>query len=68
MSDDQLDDLKQFIAAAISQVENRLTETIGRLEKKVDDSSAGIGDVIDETQEQQEKLNQRLTKLEQKTA
>lgn len=62
MNTDQLDDLKQFITATVSQSEARLEERLGgridsleqkvddgfvRLEAKMDDGFAGIGDAIE---------------------
>lgn len=77
MNEDQLNDLKQFIAATVSQatadmatkddianLENRLE----RLENKVNDGFAGIADVLDQTNERMDDFDQRLAKLEQQAA
>lgn len=77
MNEDQLNDLKQFIAATVSQatanmatkddissLENRLE----RLEKKVDDGFAGVADALDQTNERMDDFDQRLTRLEQQAA
>jgi len=48
VDDDQLDDLKQFVSATVSQTEARLTEKIDKLEQKVDDGFAGVGEAIEE--------------------
>lgn len=47
MDEDQLNDLKQFIANTVSRTEVRLTERVDKLEKKVDAGFAGIGGVIE---------------------
>lgn len=68
MTDDQLDDLKQFFAATIGQTENRLGARIdaievrmSNLEEKVDSGFAGIAEIF-------EQHDARITALEQKTA
>lgn len=83
MNDEQIDDLKRFIASVISQqtaelshrldrVEGRLGHVEGkldRLEKKMDDGFAGTADTIDKaTNAQLDDHEQRLTKLEQQAA
>lgn len=73
MQDDQLEDLKQFISATVSQIVHteidRLEKKVDRLEKKVDDGFAGIGEAIDELHKEIEArdrvIDQRLTNLEQ---
>ena len=77
MDEDQLNDLKQFISATVSQATanmatkddiGKLDNRIGRLEKKVDDFDLKI-DTISETLN--ERLNEhetKLTKLEQQAA
>jgi tetrahydromethanopterin S-methyltransferase subunit G len=61
MNDDQLDDLKQFITATVSQTEARLGGRIGRvearidkvadrltnMEQKMDDGFAAVAEAID---------------------
>jgi hypothetical protein len=75
MQDDQIDDLKQFIASTVSQTEQRLTERIDKmdvhldsLEKKVEDGFSGVGEAIAEINDSMEKrnteVNDRLTNLE----
>ncbi|HVF06384.1 MAG TPA: hypothetical protein VNA20_16195 [Frankiaceae bacterium] len=76
MQDEQLEDLKQFIGATVSQTEERLSARIDRLETKVDrleakvDSGfAGVGEAIDDLHKEIEVrdrvIDQRLTNLEQ---
>lgn len=72
MDDHQLDDLKQFIAAAVSQTETHLGDRIGKLEvglealrKEMLDGFAGVGEAIEEINKQ---VDERLTKLEQQAA
>jgi hypothetical protein len=68
MNDTQIDDLKQFITATVSQTESRLESRLGgkidRLEKKVDDGFAAIGDIITDLQDQHDNHEKRLTTLE----
>jgi hypothetical protein len=68
MNDTQIDDLKQFITATVSQTESRLESHLGgkidRLEKKVDDGFAAIGDIIADLQDQHDNHEKRLTTLE----
>lgn len=79
MNDDQLDDLKQFISATVSQTEQRLGEQIDgvdqrldRLEQEVDNGFAGVGEAIDAIYDSinthENGTDIRLTKLEQKAA
>jgi hypothetical protein len=82
MNDDQLNDLKQFIANTVSQTEVRLAERIDKLDQRVDslehevrDGFAGIGEVfdqlnqrLDERDEHDKAIDQRLTKLEGQVA
>jgi tetrahydromethanopterin S-methyltransferase subunit G len=76
MSDHQLEDLKQFIAAMISQsevrLETRLTKRIDNLEQKVDDGFAGVGEALDEINTRLDKrdaeVDGRLSKLEVQAA
>jgi hypothetical protein len=52
MNDDQLDDLKQFIATTVSQTEARLRNDLAnkadivRIEQKIDDGFTGVGGAI----------------------
>ncbi|MFZ1324242.1 MAG: hypothetical protein WAQ57_03745 [Candidatus Saccharimonadales bacterium] len=75
MNDDVINDLKQFITATVSQSEERITNEldnritrvesqISRLEQKVDDGFATIGDVISGTNDQLADHEIRLSKLE----
>lgn len=75
MNDDQFDDLKQFIDSRISQSEQLIRGDLRRLEQKVDDGFAGIAETIEQINQRldsnDEQLNtheQRLTKLERRTA
>lgn len=82
MDEDTVTDLKQFIAATITQQTSDIKEDIagikddiGRLEQKVDDGFAGVGEAIEginqrfEEQDDKNKVvERRLTKFEQQTA
>jgi len=68
MDENQLDDLKQFITATVSQTETRLVGRLENLEQKVDDGFAGIGEAIEQINEQHAGTERRLTKLEQQVA
>ena len=82
MNDDQVDDLKQYLGALISQVETSLGQSIDGLEqkvggleqkideldKKMDDGFAAVGDAIDQIHKRDEAYDDRLSKLEQQTA
>lgn len=70
MDDDQINDLKQFIAATVSQSTALLAtnDDLKRLEQKIDDGFAGVGEAIEELHKQQSDTDQRLTKLEQQAA
>lgn len=71
MDDDQLDDLKQFIAASVSQVEARLGDQIVSLDEKVvsldekvdslrqetHEGFSGVGEAIAVIHEEMEKTN-----------
>lgn len=69
MDDTQIEDLKQFISATVSQTEARLGDKIQTLDKKVDDGFAGVGEAIEEIHKDIEtrdtKFDTRLTSLEQ---
>jgi hypothetical protein len=68
MSNDQIDDLKQFITTTVSQqlsdFERRLTSRIDGLEKKMDEGFAGVGDAIAEINDKIDNHDTRLTNLE----
>ena len=72
MNDEQIDDLKQFIAATISQTEANLENKIDLLRKDMQDGFAGVGEVIEELQNRYDKkhtiVDRRLAKLEAKAA
>jgi hypothetical protein len=75
MNDDQINDLKQFIAATVSQATSDLKtdvaglkQSVQKIEQKIDDGFAGIGEAIDETHKHVDQqfsiVDARLTKLE----
>jgi len=70
MDEDQLADLKQFIAATVSQATADMPtkEDFLHLEQKMDDGFAGIGEAIERINDEHTVIDQRLTKLEQQTA
>ena len=72
MNDQQIDDLKQFIAATVSQTESNLDAKIDLLRQETQDGFAGVSEVIEALQnnydENIEALDQRLKKLEQQSA
>lgn len=76
MSNDQLDDLKQFISASISQSEERIRhemhEGLQEVRQEMADGFLGVGEAIDEIHkqiaEQSAVTDRRLTKLEQQLA
>lgn len=84
MDEDTINDLKQFISTTVSQQLSQQTEElrkefrgdlsneISRLEQKIDDLSAAVGDALDNThQATDDRLNnheQRITRLEHKAA
>lgn len=72
MKTNELDDLKQFITAMLSQTETRLGERIDQLENRIDtvaaemhDGFAGIADIIEGNNKRVDDHEQRVTKLEQ---
>ncbi len=71
MNDQQLDDLKQYIAATISQTEKRLHGEITALRREMVDGFSGVGEAIENIYEQLDRRNtevdKRLTKLERQT-
>jgi len=74
MNDDQLNDLKQFIASTVSQATANMAtkDDVTRLEQKVDDGFAGIAKTVEQITEQlndrDKSVDQRFTKLEQHLA
>jgi uncharacterized protein YukE len=79
MNDDQLSDLKQFIASTVSQTEQRLQAQISELKSEVSEVKTemangfeGIGEAIEQIHQQAEtqeaEVDRRFTKLEQQTA
>ncbi len=76
MDDVQLDDLKQFIEATVSQSEERITTELRteikssaeKLEKKMEDGFAGVGDAIEEIHKVTDSHETRITNLEQQAA
>jgi hypothetical protein len=66
MSDDQIDDLKQFIQSSDSQLEERLTKLINNkidtLEDKMNDGFKGVAEAIENYHNDHEV---RITKLEE---
>lgn len=83
MNNDQLDDLKQFISASISQSEGRLRHEFvtviadleGRLRQEMADGFLAVGEAIAEIhqqletqQEQYKAVDKRLTRLERRMA
>ncbi len=79
MNDEQLDDLKQFIAATISQTEKKLETDIAdvrsemtELRSEMADGFSGVGEAIDsihnQSSERDVEVDKRLTKLEHKAA
>jgi uncharacterized coiled-coil protein SlyX len=72
MEDDTIADLKQFIAATVSQNTAEIREDVRRLDKKVDDISDSIAEAIHKTNETTDsKLKNhehRITRLEKRTA
>jgi hypothetical protein len=69
MNDDQLDDLKQFIAATVSQAEMRLDQKIDQGHKEMQDGFAGVAEAIEQINtkidEQKTTVDNRFMKLEQ---
>lgn len=76
MNDQQLDDLKQFIEARLSQTEQSIKDDIKKdiekLRAEMHDGFAGVGEAVDEInkriEEQSKEQDQRLTRLEQQSA
>ncbi len=80
MSDDNLQDLKQFITTTVSQqltfhsseLKNSIEKLDKKLSKKIDDLSASVSDALDNfdqtTNDQFKNHEKRIIKLEQKLA
>lgn len=74
MNDDQIDDLKQFISATVSQATSSMAtkDDVNRLEAKIDDLASSVAEALDNhseaTDHQLKDHDQRITKLEAKTA
>jgi len=76
MNDEQLDDLKQFIDARISQSEQAIKAEFSRqldvTNQKIDDGLAGVGEVVEQINqrldEHDKEVDQRLTNLEHQIA
>lgn len=76
MNEEQLNDLKQLLDATSSQTETRLKEFIketlsaseARLIQRMDAGFGGAGQAVIVTQDDLDKLDQRVTKLEQQLA
>lgn len=62
MNDDQLDDLKQYIAATVSQTEQRLGGRIGGVESRLD----GVESRLDGVESRLGGVESRLDRLETK--
>ncbi|MDZ7744195.1 MAG: hypothetical protein U5K77_00325 [Candidatus Saccharibacteria bacterium] len=67
MDDQQLDDLKQFIEATVSQTEARLEQRIDDLSKDMHSGFSGVGEAIEQIHTEAATHERRLTNLE-KTA
>jgi len=67
MNDQQIDDLKQFIAATVSQTEANLDGKIDSLRQEMQDGFSGVGEAIEhiltEIDEFETKTDRRSTKL-----
>ncbi len=64
MDGDQLDDLKQFITATVSQTEQRLSSEIGELRLEVRDGFAGVSEAVEGINQHQTEQDTRLSTLE----
>jgi hypothetical protein len=67
-NDDQFDDLKQFIANTVSQTKQRIVKKIDKIEQKVDDGFARVGEVVDSIHSNNDEIATRVTNVEQKAA
>jgi hypothetical protein len=76
MNEDQLNDLKQFIATTISQTEQSIRSdmevSFNSINQKIDEGFAGIGEAVEQIHQQAEtqeaEVDRRFTKLEQQIA
>lgn len=76
MNDQQLDDLKQFIDARLSQseqsIKDELKAEIEQLRTEVHDGFSGVGEAVEQANqvadEKYDELRERLTKLEHQAA
>ena len=70
MSDEQLEDLKQFIDGRISQATSGLAtkKDIENLRKEMHDGFAGVGEAIEHINVILDQHEERITKLETKAA
>ncbi len=72
MNDDTISDLKQFIAASISQQTADLRDDLQRMDTKIDNLSSSVAEAMensnDVTETQIKDHETRITKLEQKAA
>ena len=57
-----VEDLKQFIVATVSQSEARLESRLERLERKVDNGFAGVAEAIETIHELIDDLDAKITK------
>lgn len=68
MKDEQLDDLKQFIASQTSQSESRIDKKIDNLQKIMEDGFAGVGEAIERNNSQLDDHESRINALEAQSA
>jgi hypothetical protein len=78
MTDDQLNDLKQFIDSRLSETEQSIRidmatkEDVGALRQEMQDGFAGVSEAIEQIHQQAEtqeaEVDRRFTNLEQQTA
>lgn len=65
MSDDQLNDLKQFIDSKISQSEQRIKDNITHVENKVDDVDLKLDTITETLHSDLRTQDSRITRLEE---
>lgn len=68
MSDEQLEDLKQFIDSRISQSESLTREEIANLKEETKNGFSGVADSLDHLNQVIDEHEQRIAKFEQKVA
>lgn len=72
MDDDTIQDLKQFIAATVSQQTSEVVIRLDKVEQKIDDLSQSVSEAIENTNEatdsQLKDHEQRIGKLKHKIA